>query len=89
MVGIPEIVPVAVSKVSPAGSVPVRAYVAVLPASAERAVVMGVIAVFTAPIAVETEAAIAGFVTNVEVVTELPVPAELLAVTAAVYWVPG
>jgi hypothetical protein len=84
-VGIPEMVPVAVSKVSPAGRVPVSAYVAVLPASAERVVVIGVIAVFTAPIAVGTDGEIAGLVIKVDVVTELPVPAEFVAVTAAVY----
>jgi hypothetical protein len=85
VVGIPEMVPVAVSKVSPAGRVPVSAYVAELPASAERFVVIGVIAVFTAPVAVATDGEIAGLVINVEVVTELPVPAELVAVTDAVY----
>jgi hypothetical protein len=85
VVGIPEMVPVAVSKVSPAGRIPVSAYVAVLPASAERVVVTGVIAVFTAPIAVGTDGEIAGLVIKVDVVTELPVPAELVAVTTAVY----
>jgi hypothetical protein len=85
VVGVPDIVPVAVSKVSPAGRVPVSAYVAVLPASAESAVVIGVIAVFTAPVAVETDGVIAGLVMKVDVVTELPVPAEFVAVTAAVY----
>ena len=84
-VGIPEMVPVAVSKVSPAGRVPVSAYVAVLPASAERLVVIGVIAAFTAPIAVDSDGAIAGLVIKVDVVTELPVPAEFVAVTDAVY----
>ena len=84
-VGIPEMVPVAVSKISPAGRVPVRAYVAVLPTSAERVVVIGVIAVFTAPVAVATDGEIAGLVIKVDVVTELPVPAELVAVTDAVY----
>jgi hypothetical protein len=84
-VGIPEMVPVAVSKISPAGRVPVSAYVAVLPASAERLVVIGVIAAFTAPIAVGTDGEIAGLVIKVDVVTELPVPAELVAVTDAVY----
>jgi hypothetical protein len=85
VVGIPEMVPVAVSKISPAGRIPVSAYVAVLPASAERVVVTGVIAVSTAPIAVGTDGEIAGLVIKVDVVTELPVPAELVAVTTAVY----
>ena len=84
-VGVPEIVPVAVSKTNPVGRVPVSAYVALLPASAERFVVIGVIAVFTAPVAVATDGEIAGLVINVEVVTELPVPAEFVAVTDAVY----
>jgi hypothetical protein len=84
-VGVPEIVPVAVSKVSPAGRVPVSTYVAVLPASADRVVVIGVIAVFTAPVAVDTDGAIAGLVIKVDVVTGLPVPAEFVAATDAVY----
>jgi hypothetical protein len=88
-VGVPEIVPVAVSKVSPAGRVPVSTYAAVLPASADRVVVIGVIAVFTAPVAVDTDGAIAGLVIKVDVVIELPVPAEFVAATDAVYCVPG
>jgi hypothetical protein len=36
-------------------------------------------------VAVDTDGAIAGLVVNVEVVTEGPVPAEFVAVTAAVY----
>lgn len=84
-VGVPEIVPVAVSKLSPAGRVPLSAYVAVLPASAARLVVIGVIAVFTAPIALATDVEIAGLVVKVDVVTELPVPAEFVAVTDAEY----
>ena len=84
-VGVPEMVPVAVSKVRPAGRVPVRVYVALLPASAERVVVIGVITVFTAPVVVVTEGAIAGLVIKVDVVKELPVPAEFVAVTDAVY----
>jgi hypothetical protein len=59
--------------------------VAVLPASAARVVVIGVIAVFTAPIALATDVEIAGLVVKVDVVTELPVPAEFVAVTDAVY----
>jgi hypothetical protein len=59
--------------------------VAVLPGSAARVVVIGVIAVFTAPIALATDVEIAGLVVKVDVVTELPVPAEFVAVTDAVY----
>ena len=58
---------------------------AVLPGSAARVVVIGVIAVFTAPIALATDVEIAGLVVKVDVVTELPVPAEFVAVTDAVY----
>jgi hypothetical protein len=79
-VGVPEIVPVVVSKTSPAGSVPVSAYVALLPASADK-----VIAVFTAPVALDTDGAIAGLVIKVEVVSAEPVPAEFVAAIAAVY----
>jgi hypothetical protein len=85
VVGVPEIVPVAVSKSRPSGSVPVRVYVALLPASADKAVVIGVIEVFTAPVALDTDGAIAGLVIKVEVVTERPVPAEFVAVISAVY----
>jgi hypothetical protein len=85
VVGVPEIVPVAVSKSRPSGSIPVRVYVALLPASADKAVVIGVIEVFTAPVALDTDGAIAGLVIKVEVVTERPVPAEFVAVISAVY----
>jgi hypothetical protein len=57
----------------------------VLPASAPRLVVIGVIAVFTAPIALATDVVIVGLVVKVDVVTEPPVPAEFVAVTDAVY----
>jgi hypothetical protein len=84
-VGVPEIVPVAVSKTSPAGRVPVSAYVALLPASADKVVEIGVIAVFTAPVVLDTDGAIAGLVIKVEVVSAEPVPAEFVAAIAAVY----
>ena len=48
-------------------------------------VVIGVIAVFTAPVVLAVDGATVGFVINVEVATEGPVPAEFVAVTAAVY----
>jgi hypothetical protein len=41
--------------------------------------------VFTAPVALDTDGAIAGLVINIEVVIEEPVPAEFVAVTDAVY----
>lgn len=81
----PEMVPVAVSKVSPAGRVPVSAYVALLPISANKDVVTGVIAVLTAPVVVADDGDIAGLVIKVEVVTEEPVPAAFTAETADVY----
>jgi hypothetical protein len=48
-------------------------------------VVIGVIPVFTAPSALDTDGETAGLVIKVEVVTEGPVPAEFVAVTDAVY----
>jgi hypothetical protein len=81
----PEMVPVAVSKVRPAGRVPVSAYVALLPSSANKDVVTGVIAVLTAPVVVAADGDIAGLVIKVEVVTEEPVPAAFTAETADVY----
>jgi hypothetical protein len=59
--------------------------VALLPASANKVVVIGVIAISTAPIALDTDGETAGLVIKVEVVTEGPVPAEFDAVTDAVY----
>jgi hypothetical protein len=81
----PEMVPVAVSKVSPTGSVPVSAYVALLPISANKDVVTGVIAALTAPVVVAADGAIAGLVIKVDVVTEEPVPAAFTAEIADVY----
>ena len=89
VVGVPEIVPVAVSKTKPVGRVPEIAYVAVDPASATSVVMIGISAVFTAPVAVDTDVVIAGLVIKAEVVVVALVPAELVALTAAVYSVPG
>lgn len=50
---------------------------------------IGVIALFTEPVADDTEVVMDGLVINVWVVTDGPVPAELVAVTDAVYCVPG
>lgn len=50
---------------------------------------MGVIWAFTAPVAELTEVDIAGFVMNIDVVVEGPVPAAFVAVTDATYSVPG
>lgn len=85
VVGVPEIVPVAVSKSNPAGKDPLIEYVAVDPASASNVVVIGVRAVLTAPVAEETDVVIAGFVMKVAVVVAAPGPAELDAVTDPVY----
>lgn len=85
VVGVPEIVPVAVSKVRPAGSEPVIAYVAVAPDSAKSVVVIGVSATLTDPVADGADVLIAGLVINVAVEIEDPVPAELVAVTEPMY----
>lgn len=85
VVGVPEIVPVAVSKTNPAGSDPLIEYVAVDPASANSVVVIGVRDALTAPVADETEVVIAGFVMKVAVVVVAPEPAELVAATDPVY----
>jgi hypothetical protein len=59
------------------------------PDSANRVVVISVKGVLTFPVADETDVLSAGFVTNIEVVTDGPAPAALDAVTDAVYCVPG
>jgi hypothetical protein len=57
----------------------------VTPLSAARVVVTGVICELTLALTDEVDGVIAGFVVNVDVVVEGPVPAELVAVTTAVY----
>lgn len=85
-VGVPEIIPVAVSKTKPAGSVPDIAYVAVAPASARSVVVTGVIAVPTASVTDATDILASGLVINTEDVGDVgPVPAAFVAVAEATY----
>ena len=89
VVGVPEIVPVAVSKSSPVGSAPVIAKVLETPASARTATVTGVIATPTASVVVAVDGLRLGLVAKVAVVTDGPAPAALFATTAATYCVPG
>jgi hypothetical protein len=63
----------------------VSAYVALLPASANKDVVIGVIGELTAPVVVAADGEIAGLVMKVEVITAEPIPAAFIAVTADVY----
>jgi hypothetical protein len=89
VVGVPEIVPVAVSKSRPAGSEPLIANELLTPASATTVTLIGVIATPTASVVVEVVDVRLGFVVNVAVVIDGPAPAALFATTSAVYWVPG
>jgi hypothetical protein len=89
VVGVPEIVPVAVSKSRPAGSEPLTANELLTPASATTVTLIGVIATPTASVVVEVDDVRPGFVVNVAVVIDGPAPAALFATTSAVYWVPG
>jgi hypothetical protein len=85
VVGVPEIVPVAVSKSRPAGSEPVSANELLTPASARTVAVIGVITTATASVVDAGDAVRAGLVVKVAVVIDGPAPAALLATTSAVY----
>jgi hypothetical protein len=87
--GVPEIVPVELSKTKPDGSEPLIAKVLVTPASAATVTVTGVIATPTASVVVTVEILSSGFVVNEAVVVDGPAPAALLATTSATYRVPG
>lgn len=89
VVGVPEIVPVDVSKSNPAGRVPDIEYVAIERRSAPKVVVIGVISTPTISVVLDLDNVIIGFVMKVDVVIDGPAPEELLAVTAASYSVPG
>jgi hypothetical protein len=89
VVGVPEIVPVAVSNSRPVGNVPLSANVLVTPTSARTVAVIGVIATPTASVVVAEDAVKPGLVVNVDVVTDGPAPAALFATTVATYCVPG
>jgi hypothetical protein len=89
-VEVPEIVPVAVSNVRPAGRAPVIEKTVLTAPDAVTAIVIGVIALPTAPLVVETDGVNADGV--IIVVTEdvaEPDPAALVATTEMVYSVPG
>ena len=84
-VGVPEIVPVDVSKPNPVGRVPDIEYVAVERRSAPKVVVIGVISTPTISVVLDLDNVMIGFVMKVDVVIDGPAPEELLAVTAASY----
>jgi hypothetical protein len=83
--GVPEIVPVAVSKTSPAGRVPVSAKTLDVPSSESTLTSIGVIATPTASVVVDDDAVSPGFVVKTDVVIDAPAPAALLATTTATY----
>ena len=85
VVGVPEIVPVAVSNSRPAGRVPEIEYVADEPASAINEDVMGFIAEPIASIVEVVESANPGLVIKIAVVTDAPAPAAFEARASAVY----
>jgi hypothetical protein len=81
VVGVPEIVPVAVSKAIPAGRVPLIAKTLNVPGSESTVTSIGVIAVPTASVVAVIDAVSPGLVVKVEVVIDGPAPAALLATT--------
>ena len=87
--GVPDIVPVVVSKARPAGSVPLISKTLDVPGSESTVTSIGVIAVPTASVVVVIDAVSPGLVVKVEVVIDGPAPAALLATTSATYCVPG
>jgi hypothetical protein len=90
IVGVPEIVPVVVSKVSPAGSAARTENVVLVAPVAVIDVVIGVIALPTVALAVVTDADTSIGVVNVETaVVAVPAPAELTATAVIEYSVPG
>jgi hypothetical protein len=89
-VGVPEIVPVAVSRVNPAGSGPWILKLVFVAPVAVIDVVTGDIAVPTVPFTDAVDGNTATGVTIVEVVVvDGPEPAEFVATTVTVYSVPG
>jgi hypothetical protein len=85
VVGVPEIVPVAVSKLRPAGSVPLISKTLDVPGSESTATSIGIIAVPTASVVVVFDAVSPGLVVKVDVVIDGPAPAALFATTSATY----
>lgn len=88
-VGVSEIVPVEVSKVSPAGSVGLMEYVVLVGDAAEIELEIGVIAVPTVAVRVDTDVVTSSGVVNVEDVDVEPAPLLLAAVVVTEYVVPG
>lgn len=90
IVGVPEIVPVTVSKVSPAGSAACTENVVPVAPVAVIDVVIGSIALPTVALAVVTDAVTSIGVVNVErAAVGVPAPAELMATAVIEYSVPG
>jgi hypothetical protein len=90
VVGVPEIVPVVVSSVSPVGSAPATVNSVSVAPVAVIALVTGVIEVPTVPLADAVERLTAiGVVNVVTDVVPAPDPAELFATTVTEYSVPG
>ena len=90
IVGVPEMVPVAVSRVNPEGSAPCTENVVLTAPVAVIDEVTGVIALPTVALAVVTDVVTSIGVVNVETdEVDAPAPAELLATTVTVYSVPG
>jgi hypothetical protein len=87
---VPEIVPVAVSNVRPAGRAPVIEKTVLTAPDAVTAIVIGVIALPTAPLVLETDGVNAdGVIIVVTEVVAAPDPAAFVATTEMVYSVPG
>jgi hypothetical protein len=83
--GVPEIVPVAVSKSRPAGSIPLIAKTLDVPGSESTLTLSGAIETPTASVVVVVDAVSPGFVVNIDVVIDAPAPAALFATTSATY----
>jgi hypothetical protein len=88
-VGVSEIVPVEVSKVSPAGSVPLMEYVVPVGDDAEIDVVTGVISIPTVPLIDAADVVTKSGVVKVVVVDVVPVPLLFSATVVTEYVVPG
>jgi hypothetical protein len=83
--GVPEIVPVAVSKLRPDGRVPLIVKTLDVPSSESTLTSIGVIATPTDSVVVDDDAVSPGFVVKTDVVIDAPAPAALLATTTATY----
>jgi hypothetical protein len=86
---VPEISPVVVFRVSPAGSGPLTEYVVLVGEAAEIDVEIGVIALPTVALSEATDVVTVSGVVNVVVVEDAPAPLLLAAVVVTEYVVPG